>query len=117
METSHECRNGGLGEELDWELVYLPAGNRLVGCKWGCTLKYKANGSLEGYKVRLVAKGYTKIYGVNYLETFASIAKMNMVRILLSLTTNYNWDLQQFGIKNAFFSWRFGRRNLYGSSS
>ena len=46
-----------------------------------------------------MAKGYTKTYGVNYLETFASIAKMNTVRILLSLTTNYNWDLQQFGIK------------------
>lgn len=35
-------------------------------------------------------------------ETFAPVAKMNTIRILLSLTANYNWDLQQFNIKNAF---------------
>ena len=41
---------------------------------------------------------------MDYLETFASVAKMNTVIILLSLTTNYNWDLQQFDVKNAFLN-------------
>ena len=65
-----------------------------MGCKWVYTIKYKTDGSLERYKVRLVAKGYTQTYGVDYLETFSLIAKMNIVRVLLSLVANYNWDLQ-----------------------
>lgn len=59
-------------------------------------------GSLERYKVRFVAKGYTQTYRVDYQETFTPIAKMNMGRILLSLPFNYDWDLQHFDVKNVF---------------
>ena len=74
---------------------------KLVGYKWVFTLKYKADGSLERYKARLVAKGYTQTYGVDYQKTFAPDAKMNVLRILLSLASNYGWNLQQFDVKNA----------------
>ena len=47
--------------------------------------KYKADGTLERYKVRLVAKGFTQTNGLDYLETFASVAKLNAIRVLLSL--------------------------------
>lgn len=54
------------------------------------------------YKVRLVAKSYTQSYGIDYLETFALVAKMTTVRILLSLATHFRWKLQQLDVKNAF---------------
>ena len=57
---------------------------------------------MERHKARLVAIGYTPIYGVDYQETFAPVAKMNTVRILLSLATYYNWQLLQYDVKNAF---------------
>jgi Reverse transcriptase (RNA-dependent DNA polymerase) len=49
-----------------------------------------------------VAKGYTQTYGVDYLETFALVAKMNTVRTLISCAVNLGWDLCQLDVKNAF---------------
>ena len=67
-----------------WKLTELPKGKRPVRCKWVYTVKHKADGSIECYKARLMTKGFTQTYGVDYQETFASVAKMNSVRILLS---------------------------------
>ncbi|CAL8119877.1 unnamed protein product [Prunus armeniaca] len=53
-------------------------------------------------KARFVVKGYTHTYEVEYLETFALIAKLNTVRVLLSLAANHDCPLLQFDVKNAF---------------
>ncbi|KAK1678811.1 hypothetical protein QYE76_039659 [Lolium multiflorum] len=85
-----------------WELVHLPAGKRAVGCKWIYTVKQNPEGKIERYKARLVARGYSQTYGIDYDETFASVAKMNTVRILISCATNFGWPLHQLDVKNAF---------------
>ena len=91
-----------LEKNKTWEIVERPKRKNIVDCKWIFTLKYKADGSLERYKARLVAKRYTQTYEVDYQENFALIAKMNTVRILLSLVAHYNWKLLQYDVKNAF---------------
>ncbi|KAI5341611.1 hypothetical protein L3X38_009486 [Prunus dulcis] len=73
-----------------------------MGCRLIYTVKLKANGSIKRYKARSVAKEYRQRYGVGYQETFAPIAKIDTIRLLLSLAENLDWPLHQFDVKNAF---------------
>ena len=104
-----------LQKNSTWKVVELPKGKKPVGCRWVFTIKYKANGTIEQFKTRLVAKGYTKTYGIDYMETFALVAKINIVRILISLAVNLDWPLHQFDVKNAcLVERRRGREKGWG---
>lgn len=51
-----------------------------------------------------MVKGFTQTFGIDYLETFAPIAKMITIQVLLSYAVNLGWDLQQLDVKSAFFA-------------
>ncbi|KAE8709757.1 Protein farnesyltransferase/geranylgeranyltransferase type-1 subunit alpha [Hibiscus syriacus] len=93
-----------LQKNKTWSLTDLPKGKRAVGCRWIFTVKYHSDGSVERYKARLVAKGFSQSYGIDYQETFAPVAKLNTIRILLSVAVNMDWKLHQLDIKNAFLN-------------
>ena len=74
----------------------------MVGNRWISTIKYKSDGSLERYKPRLVTKGFTQTYSIDYKETLTLVAKINTIMILISPAVNLEWKTQQYDIKNAF---------------
>ena len=99
MEEMNALRKNGT-----WEVVDLPIDQKRVRCKWVIIVKCKADGSVERFKAKLMAKGFTQTYGVDYQETFAPVAKINSIRVLLSLVANYNWPIHQLDIKKAFLN-------------
>ena len=79
-------------------------GKSHIGCKWNISVKHKPDGTIDRFKARLVAKGYAQTYGIDNQEMFSPIAKMNTMRVLLSLTANLNQHLYQLDIKKAFLN-------------
>jgi hypothetical protein len=91
-----------LRKNQTWELTDLHEGKRAFGCKWVFTVKQSPEGKIEMYKERFVARVYSRRNGIDYDETFAHVAKMNTVRILISCAANFGWTLHQLDAKNAF---------------
>lgn len=68
-----------------WELVEAPPGWNIVTCKWVFKAKRDAEGRIVRFKARLVARGFTQAYGVNYLETYGPVAKLTTYRVIFVL--------------------------------
>jgi len=65
--------------------------------------KAQTRWTVDGYKARLVARGFSQKYGEYYEETFSPVAKMTSVWIVISLAASQGWKLWQLDVKNAFF--------------
>jgi uncharacterized protein (DUF1330 family) len=91
-----------------WVLTEAPEDQRIIDNKWVFKVKYKVNGAVERYKARLVARGFTQEYAVDYNETFSAVVKFSSIRVILALAASENMKLQQFDIKTVFCmgSWK-----------
>lgn len=87
-----------------WELVNLPQRKEASGVKWVYKVKCNADGSVQRYKGRLVAKGYVQKHGIDFFETFSHVARFETIRLILALIAHMKWKVFQFDVKSAFLN-------------
>jgi len=87
-----------------WTLVPLPHGRKPVSCKWVFKIKQGVNGEVERYKARLVPRGFTQTYGVDYNETFAHVEKFTSIHCILALATLEDMEIHQMDMKTTFLN-------------
>jgi hypothetical protein len=89
---------------LPWIITSLPYNRKPISSKCIFKIKTHADGTIDKYKARLVARGFTQIQGVDYFETFSPMVKLNSIKILLALATQYDLEIHQLDVKTAFLN-------------
>ncbi|GJS52033.1 retrovirus-related pol polyprotein from transposon TNT 1-94 [Tanacetum coccineum] len=106
-----QAQNHTMQEELNqfvandvWELVPLPISQSVIGTKWVFRNKLDENGIISRNKPRLVAQGYNQQEGIDYDETYAPVARLESIRILLAIAYENDFKLYQMDVKSAFLN-------------
>ena len=87
-----------------WYLVERPQDINVIGVKWVYGTKLNVDGSINKHKERLVVKGYAQVFWVDYSETFAPVARLDTIRLLLAVAAQKNWRIYQLDIKSTFLN-------------
>ena len=87
-----------------WDVVPRPEGKSVVTSKWIYKIKHVADGSIEKYKARFMARGFSQIEGVNYDETFAPVAKYTSIQSIIAIATSMGGKLHQMNVKTTFLN-------------
>ncbi len=86
-----------------WELVKRPQGRRIVGSVWKYKVKFNPDGSINKFKARLCAQGFTQVAGLDFTDTFAPVARLSSLRIVIAVSSSqHGWVLEQSDIGNAY---------------
>ena len=91
-------------ENDTWELATLPDGREVIGYKWVFRVKHDSEGKVERFKGRLVAKGYSQQYGIDYDETFSPVVRFSSIRTLLAYAVQQGMLIHHMDVVTAFLN-------------
>jgi hypothetical protein len=86
-----------------WELVERPKTN-VIGTKWVFQNKQDEHGVVTRNKVILVSQGFIQVEGLDFEETFAPVARLEAIRMLLAFVVHHDFKLYQIDVKSAFLN-------------
>lgn len=87
-----------------WTLVRRPENAKIISCRWLFKVKRDENGDILKYKARLVARGFEQEKGLDYEETYAPVAKMKTLRLLLAVGNKHKYFFHQMDVRTAFLN-------------
>ena len=99
-----EAEHSALALNKTYSLVPLPEGRRPVATRWIYRVKHRADGSIERFKARWVAKGFSQLYGIDYDETFSPVVRLENLRMLLAFGTIHSYEIHQMDVDSAFLN-------------
>jgi hypothetical protein len=85
-----------------WTVVDKPEEANLISPKWVFKVKWLPNGQIDKYKARLVARGFTQQYGIDYDETFSPVMRLESLRILFAVATLRGLLIHQMDVMSAY---------------
>ena len=91
-------------ENLTWVLSPLPSGRKAIGSRWFFKIKRHDDGTIEKFKARFVAQGFSQVFGNDYDETFAPTAKLCTLRIRFALAASWSTFVFQLDVRSAFLN-------------
>src|SRR5882757_3219309 len=91
-------------ENETWELAQLPPGRRAISSHWVFKVKRKPDGSIDKYKGRVVAQGFSQVWGIHYNEVFALTARMAAVRAVIAIAAMEDLELETVDVSTAFLN-------------
>ncbi|KAK1603671.1 hypothetical protein QYE76_027344 [Lolium multiflorum] len=103
VEAMHEELNNFKRNKV-WTLVEKPKDRNVIGTKWIFKNKQDEFGNIVRNKARLVAQGFSQVEGIDFGETYAPVARLESIRILLAYASHHNFKLQQMDVKSAFLN-------------
>ena len=101
VNAMHEELNNFTHNEV-WTLEERPQGARVIGTKWVFFNKQDDQGVVVRNKAKLVSKGFSQVEGLDFGETFAPVARLKAIRILLAYASHHEIKLYQMDVKSAF---------------
>jgi hypothetical protein len=87
-----------------WDIVPRLKGKYIVNSKWIYKIKHATDGSVEKYKARFVARGFSQVEGIDYEETFSPVSRYTSIRTIISLSTSMGWRLHHMDVKTTFLN-------------
>ncbi|GJV96677.1 zinc finger, CCHC-type containing protein [Tanacetum coccineum] len=87
-----------------WVLADLPPGCKPLGCKWIFKRKLKVDGTIKKFKARLVIQGFRQKSGIYYIDTYAPVARISTLRLLIAMTSIHNLNIHQMDVRTTFLN-------------
>ena len=100
-----------------WEIVPRPKNKDVVSSRWLFKIKHATDVSIDKYKARFVASGFSQKEGIDYEETFTPVARYTSIRTIIALATKMKWKLHQMDVKTTLLKQGHRRGSVYRETS